>query len=147
MYTTDRKNEAWTRWKLCLCWSVEDSLLECLRANIWRHSSTFDFVSKPRSGKDLQFWKFSLFSTVPNTNSGRLDQRAWFTNKWYFGSFFEKWCPHFALSYRGYTTSPRTKDTTWTATSVRRSTRLVYQIWCSTASLHTRPYKATAKQK
>ena len=65
---------------LSLCSSVEDSVLECLRANIWRRSSTFDFVSKPRSGKDLQFRKKLLFTTALITSNGRLDQRAWFKN-------------------------------------------------------------------
>ena len=51
--------------------SVEDSLLECLRANILRRSSTFDFVSKRRSGKDLQFRKKSLLTTVLITDSWR----------------------------------------------------------------------------
>ena len=35
---------------LSLCSSVVDSLLECLRANIQRSSSTFDFVSKIGQG-------------------------------------------------------------------------------------------------
>ena len=75
------KNEASARGKFSsVCSSVEDSLLECLRANISRRSSTFDFVSKPRSGKDLHFTFFSLFITVLITNNGRLDQRAWFKN-------------------------------------------------------------------
>ena len=56
---------------LSLCPSVEDSLLECLRAKIERLSSTFDFEGKPRSGKVLQFGIFSKLTTVLMTNNGR----------------------------------------------------------------------------
>ena len=149
MCTADRK-----KWRisaleiLSLCSSVEDSLLECLRANISKRSPTFDLVSKPRSGKYLQFRKKSLFTTVLITNNGRLDQRAWFKKEILeVLRLFWKWCPHVALSYHGYTIPPIPKDTTCTATSVGRSTRLVYRFWCSTAGLHTRPFKATAKRK
>ena len=79
MYTADRKKRNALE-TLSLCSSAEDSLLECPRANIQRLSSTFNFVSKPRSGKDLQFILFSVFTTVLITNNGRLDQRVWFKN-------------------------------------------------------------------
>ena len=81
MYTTERKKWSISALEiLSICSSVEDSLLERLRANILRRPSTFDFVSKPRSGKDPQFLKISLFTTVLISNHGRLDQRAWFKN-------------------------------------------------------------------
>ena len=56
-------------------------LFECrgqpVRVPTRKHLKAFvnyhDFVSKPRSGKDLQFWNFSLFTAVLITNNGRLD--------------------------------------------------------------------------
>ena len=143
MYTADRK-----KWSisalaiLSLCSSVEDSLLECLRANISKRSPTFDLVSKPRSGKYLQFRKKSLFTTVLITNNGRLDQRPGL--KTIFWNIFWKWCPHFALSYHGYTTPPRTKDTTCTVLHLCEGQRVWYiefgalQLAC-TSDLSKRP--------
>ena len=73
-------------------WSLFERRGQPVRVPPRKHLKTFvnfDFVSKPRTGKDLQFCFFSLFTTVRITNNARLDQRAWFKNdilKDFFGS-------------------------------------------------------------
>ena len=77
-------------------WSLFERTGQPVRVPTRKYLNTFVnfwFVSKPRSGKDLQFRFFSLFTALLITNNGRLDQRAWFKNG--FLEDFWKWCPNF----------------------------------------------------
>ena len=81
MYNADKK-----KWRtnalefLGLCSSVEDSLLECLRETSAKDVRNFWFREQTKIGQGSSIYHFSLFTTVPITNNGRLDQPAWIKN-------------------------------------------------------------------
>ena len=147
MYAADRKKWSISALEiLSICLSVEDSLL---RVPTRKHPTSFVnlwFCAQTKIGNDLQFRKTLFFTTVLITNNGRLDQRTWFLNdilEEFFGSGV-----HTLRCVTTDTQRYRELKTPPAPLHLRKGQRVWYvYIWCSKSSLHTRPFKATSKQK